>query len=212
MEVAARTMNDQSLDHWIERLNAGDVAAVERLFVAYEPYLRIAVRRRLGRRLRTKIDSGDVVQSVFADVLVGVRDQGWVFEGPDQLLALLRRIAWRRLADRYQKHRKALDCEQPLEALDPKALPDSSRPGPSAEARGHEFWERIVAACPPAHREVVRLRKEGLRLGEIAARTGLHEGSVRRIIYDVARRLAIPPKIGPEPEPEPEPSGPDGSS
>ena len=197
-------MNDDSLDRWIERLNSGDVAAVERIFVAYEPYLRIAVRRRLGRRLRTKVESRDIVQSVFADVLVGVRDRGWVFEGRNHLLALLRRIAWRRLADRYQKHRKALDREQPLEEFDPKALPDSARPGPSAEARGHEFWERIVAACPPGHLQVVRLRKEGLRIAEIAERTGLHEGTVRRILYELARRLAIPPKIGAVPD------GPDG--
>ena len=31
----------------------------------------------------------------------------------------------------------------------------------------------------------------GFRLGEIAARTGMHEGSVRRILYDLARRLAV---------------------
>jgi RNA polymerase sigma factor (sigma-70 family) len=198
-------MNEDSLDSWIERLNSGDVAAVERIYVAYEPYLRIAVRRRLGRHLRTKIESRDVVQSVFADVVVGVRDRGWVFEGRDQLLAMLRRIAWRRLADRYQKHRKALDREQPLEEFDTKALPDSAHPGPSAEARGHELWERIVEACPPAHREVVRLRKEGHRLAEIAERTGRHEGTVRRILYELARRLAIPPKIGADPD------GPDGS-
>jgi RNA polymerase sigma-70 factor (ECF subfamily) len=198
--VSARTRDEDSLDSWIERLNDGDLAAVERIFVAYEPYLRIAVRRRLGHRLRTKVDSGDVVQSVFADVLVGVRDRGWAFEGRDQLLALLRRIAWRRLADRYQKHRRALDREQPLEDFDPRDLPDSARPGPSAEARGHEFWERIVGACPPAHREVVRLRKDGLRLAEIAERTGLHEGTVRRILYELARRLSIPRKLDADPD------------
>jgi len=31
----------------------------------------------------------------------------------------------------------------------------------------------------------------GTLLAEIATRTGLHEGSIRRILYDLARRLAI---------------------
>jgi DNA-binding IclR family transcriptional regulator len=35
------------------------------------------------------------------------------------------------------------------------------------------------------------LKRQGLLLTEIAARTGLHEGSIRRILYDLARRLAI---------------------
>src|SRR4051794_31666603 len=74
-------MSQESLDQWLDRLNAGDVEAVERVFEAYEPYLRIAVRRRLSARLRSKVDSADIVQSVFADMVRGVRDGGWHFAG-----------------------------------------------------------------------------------------------------------------------------------
>ena len=35
------------------------------------------------------------------------------------------------------------------------------------------------------------MKRQGLPLAEIAGTTGLHEGSVRRILYDLARRLAI---------------------
>ncbi|MDB5351626.1 MAG: hypothetical protein JWN86_2873 [Planctomycetota bacterium] len=184
-------MNHDSLDHWIGRLNQGDVDAVGRVFQAYEPYLRIAVRRRMSPRLRSKVDSVDIVQSVFADVLRGVRDGGWHFDGRPQLLALLRRIAWRRLADRYQKHGLALEREQSLDETSPRSLPDATQPRPSQEAQGREFWERVLKSCPVAHHEVVRLRMNGYRMGEIASRTGLHEGSVRRILYDLARRLSI---------------------
>jgi RNA polymerase sigma factor (sigma-70 family) len=184
-------MIDDSLDVWIERLNRGDDEAVERVFLAYEPYLRIVVRRRLGRRLRTKIDSKDIVQSVFADVLGGVRRGGWKIGGRPQLLALLRRIAWCRIADRCQKHRQDLSREQSLGEMTPNSLPQSALPRPSEVAQGREFWERLLEACAPGHEEIVRLRMNGVRLGEIAARTGLHEGSVRRILYDLARRLSI---------------------
>lgn len=184
-------MSGESLDHWIERLNEGDVSAVEPVFRAYEPYLRIAVRRRLGQRLRSKVDSGDIVQSVFADVLRGVRDGGWHFAGRPQLLAFLHTIARRRLADRYQKDRQALERERPLDATPPRSLRDVVQPRPSQEAQGREFLEAVLRACPPAHHEVIRLRMNGFRMAEIAARTGLHEGSVRRVLYDLARRLSI---------------------
>jgi RNA polymerase sigma-70 factor (ECF subfamily) len=184
-------MNHESLDQWIGRLNGGDTEAVERVFLAYEPYLRIAVRRRLSRRLRSKFDSRDIVQSVFADVVRGVRDGGWHFAGTAQLEALLRKIAWRRLADRYQRHALALDREHSLEETPSKSLGDTAQARPSQEAQGREFWERILSACPPAHHDVVRLRMHGHRMRDIAERTGMHEGSVRRILYELARRLSI---------------------
>jgi RNA polymerase sigma-70 factor (ECF subfamily) len=184
-------MTEDSLDHWVERLNNGESEAVEHILLAYEPYLRIAVRRRLGQRLRTKVDSMDIVQSVFANVLNGFRNGGWRFAGPRQLRAFLRRIACRRLADRYQEHRKVLGREQSLGETASRSLPHSDLPRPSEVAEGREFWERVLQACPPTHREIVRLRMNGFRLSEIASRTGLHEGSVRRILYELARRLSI---------------------
>ncbi len=184
-------MSLEMTESWLTRLNAGDEAAVERLFLVYEPYLRMVVRRRLSAGLRQKVDSADIVQSVFADVVVGVRDGGWQFHNRAQLLGLLRRIASRRLGDRYEKHRKALTHERPLGGLTSADQPRAHEPQPSQVAQGREFWERVLRACPPEHEQIVRLRLAGLRLGEIATRTGLHEGSVRRILYELARRLAI---------------------
>ena len=190
-------MSEDSMDRWIGRLNEGDAEALGRVFTAYEPYLRIAIRRRLSRRLRVKVDSVDIVQSVFADVLAGFRAGGWRFANRAQWLAFLRRIAWRRVADRYRKHRHGLAREQALVETAPRALPPSALPRPSQVAQGREFWDRVLRACPPDHHEIVRLRVNGLRLGEIAARTGLHEGSVRRILYDLARRLSVGRRAAP---------------
>jgi RNA polymerase sigma-70 factor (ECF subfamily) len=184
-------MSDDSLSLWIERWNQGDAAAVERLLSASEPYLRIAVRRRLSKRLRAKIDSMDIVQSVYVNVLKGFRGNGWRFAGRPQLLAFLRQIAWRRLANRYQEHRQALEREQAIDESGPANVADAATPRPSQVAEGREFWERVLVLCPEPHREVVRLRAHGYRMAEIADRTGLHEGSVRRILYDLARRMSL---------------------
>ena len=53
--------------------------------------------------------------------------------------------------------------------------------------------ERFCASVPrpKAAPRIVRLRAEGWRFGEIAHRTGMHEGSVRRIFYDLARDLSV---------------------
>ena len=183
-------MSTHSLEYWIRRLGEGDADAVEPVFRAYEPYLRIAVRRRLSSRLRTKVDSGDIVQSVFADVLGGFRAGGWTFAGEAQFLAFLRRIAWRRLADCYQKHRRALSQERPLGESPSSEHPPSRLPRPSQVAQGHEFWDHLMEGSSPLHQEVVQLKSRGLKLAEIAARTGLHESSVRRILYNLARQFA----------------------
>ena len=80
-------MSLEHLDELIEKLNGGDLAAAERAFLAYEPYLRMAVRRQLTGPLRSKLDSMDIVQSVWADVLGGFRQAGWRFTDRSHLRA-----------------------------------------------------------------------------------------------------------------------------
>ncbi|HEV3166434.1 MAG TPA: sigma-70 family RNA polymerase sigma factor [Isosphaeraceae bacterium] len=183
-------MSDAYLDELIERLNDGDQAAAERVFQAYEPYLRMAVSRQLSGALRSKLDSMDIVQAVWTDVLVGFRESGWRFADRGQLQAFLATLARNRLIDRRRHYRQALERERPLAESEPADLPASSQPRPSEIAQGRELWERMLELCPPAHRELLNLRRQGLPLAEIAARTGLHEGSVRRIIYDLAKRIS----------------------
>jgi RNA polymerase sigma factor (sigma-70 family) len=185
-------MSVDHLDELIERLNDGDIVAAERAFLAYEPYLRMAVRRQLTGPLRSKLDSMDIVQSVWADVLCRFREAGWQFADRSHLRAFLVKVARNRLIDRRRQHHRALEQERPLHETAPQELPHAGQPRPSEVAQGQELWERMLDECPPAHREILRMKRQGFRLADIAARTGLHEGSVRRILYDLARRLAIP--------------------
>jgi DNA-binding IclR family transcriptional regulator len=48
----------------------------------------------------------------------------------------------------------------------------------------------MLAICPPAHRKVLELKRDGFSLDEVSERTGLHKSSVRRILYNLARQLA----------------------
>ena len=45
-------MNAEPLDDLLEKLCGGDPRAAEQVFLAYEPYLRLLVRRQLSAALR----------------------------------------------------------------------------------------------------------------------------------------------------------------
>jgi RNA polymerase sigma-70 factor (ECF subfamily) len=180
---------DSGLDLLLAKLCRGDSAAAEQVFLAYEPYLRLVVRRQLSPHLRAKFDSVDIVQSVWADVLDGFREAGWRFVDVAHLRAFLVKATRNRFIDRIRQHQRALEREQTLPRKEAH-LPASRQPRPSEVAQAGELWEQMLALCPPAHRELLFLKREGLPLAEIATRTGLHESSVRRILYDLARQLA----------------------
>jgi RNA polymerase sigma factor (sigma-70 family) len=183
-------MTTETLHDLLNRLRCGDDAAVERLVAEYEPFLRQVVRRGLPDRLRAKFDSADVVQSVWVQVLPGLRGGVWRVADGACLRALLSTITRRRLVSRYRRHRVALEKEDPA-VQDLASLPQARMPQPSETARADELWERMLAACPTEHHALLRLRREGLTMQEIADRLGIHEGSVRRILRRLARDLAI---------------------
>lgn len=194
-------MSDEPLQALLERLCHGDDQAAEQVFRTYEPYLRKVVRRQLPARLRAKFDSLDIVQSVWADVLDGFRRAGWRFEDADHLRAFLVKATRHRFIDRYRQHQRALERERPLAESENDAGPASPGPRPSEVARADDLWDKLLALCPPEHRDVLHLKRQGLAAPEIAARTGLHEDSVRRLLRQLARRLALqssnPPPAGP---------------
>jgi RNA polymerase sigma-70 factor (ECF subfamily) len=179
-----------SLEQLLEQLNNGDYTAAEQIFVAYESYLRLIVRRQISAALRAKFDSVDIVQSVWVDLLAGFREAGWRFSDPAQLRAFLIRTTRNRFIDRLRQHQHSLDREQPLENLAEGGGLHSPDAAPSEEAQAREVWARLLKLCPPDHRDLLRLKQQGFTLAEIAERTGLHPGSVRRILSELARRFA----------------------
>jgi len=183
-------MTDDALDALLGKLCSGDDAAAEQVFRAYEPYLRMHVRRLLPDPMRPKFDSVDVVQSVWADLLSGFRESGWKFNSAAQLRAFLIKATRNRFIDRVRQNRKAVDRQRPLEVVGPEHLADSQPDRPDEVVEADELWERMLALCPPAHRRLLELKRQGLGLAEIAQQTGLHESSVRRILYELARKLA----------------------
>ena len=182
---------NEPLDDLLAQLCSGDMAAAEQVFRAYEPYLRKAVRRQLPPPLRAKFDSADILQSVWTDLFRGFREAGWRFSDVDHLRGFLFVATRNRLIDRVRQHQKAAEREEPLGGGDRTHLLTSPHPRPSEIAQAQDLWDRMLAQCPPEHHELLKLRRQGYSLAEIAERTGLHPDSVRRVLRTLARQLAF---------------------
>ena len=137
-----------------------------------------------------KFDSVNIVQSVWADVVNGLRRSKWSFENVNQLRAFLVRMTCNRFVDRARQHRSSLKHEVPMppDVIEMMAVSDATPVGERLAA--DELWNQILDLCPPSRYEVLYLRRQGATLDDIASQTGLHKGSVRRILYEIGRLLA----------------------
>jgi RNA polymerase sigma-70 factor (ECF subfamily) len=181
----------EPLDDLLVQLSSGDMAAVEKIFLAYEPYLRKAVCRQFPASLRARLDPSDIIQSVWADLLRGFREAGWRFSDADHLRGFLYVATRNRLLDRVRQHQKAAQREEPIgRGSEPPLLP-SMQPRPSEVAQADDLWQRMLRHCPPEYRLLLELKREGYSLAEIGERSGLHPDSIRRILRTLARQLAF---------------------
>ncbi len=85
----------------IARARQRDEAALAELLQAHTQRLLESIRSELGNRLRQRLESQDVMQQVFVDVLRDI-DQ-FVDTGHDSFFAWLRRIALNRICDADRK-------------------------------------------------------------------------------------------------------------
>jgi RNA polymerase sigma-70 factor (ECF subfamily) len=183
-------MSPKPLDTLLQKLTSGDAAAAEQVFRTYEPYLRIVVRRRLSAEMRTKFDSIDIVQSVWLHMFKRFREAGCTFVDVDHLRAFLVQLTRHRLIDRVRRHRLAIESERSLEGTGVEDAAISKSPQPLENLQTDELWEQLLELCPPAHVDILHLKRDGALTGEVAARTGLNEGSIRRILNTLSKRLA----------------------
>jgi RNA polymerase sigma factor (sigma-70 family) len=183
-------MKSDPIDALLDKLSSGDPAVVEQAFLAYEPVLRMMVRRKLPARLRAKFDSVDVVQSVWADLLDGFRQAGWRFADAAHLRAFLIKATRHRFIDRIRQHDRVLQHEHAIDGKGLESFSADKQDRPSELVQADEKWEQMLAICPEGLREILRLRRQGKSLDEIAAAIGFHKSSIRRILYQLERRLA----------------------
>src|SRR4051812_41242904 len=171
---------DEQLEALVDGLNRGDEIAIQRAYQVYQPFLRMIVSRRLSIPLRARVDSLDIVQSIWADLVPVFRRAGCQFPDAARLRSFLVRVTRNRLVDRQRKHGRVLGRERAIALEELQDLPGPQHDRPSQSLQADDLWQRLLSSCTPSHSEILKLKREGVTSAEIAARVGMHESSVRR--------------------------------
>ncbi|MBX9653093.1 sigma-70 family RNA polymerase sigma factor [bacterium] len=177
------------MDDLLESLAQGDDNATEEVFQRCEPLLRMVIRRQISRDLQARFDAEDILQSIWADLVVGFRAGSWQFNSSAELRAFLILAARNRLIDRARQANAQSRFQTQISHDRFGQVPAQASPTPSEWAQANDLWDQLLDLCPPQHRVIVEKKRDGMSLKEIAESTQLHPSSIRRILYDLARRL-----------------------
>jgi len=179
----------------VREAKSGDAEALNRLFGRYYERVRRIVRLRLGARLRTRLDSSDILQDTFAAAVTAfdrfeLRDEGSVINW-------LSRIAERQVlaaADHFGAQKRSAAREVPLAGphvgdetsaigLDPSATGLAPRDA-AEKAELIRLIEERLAELPESYREVILLRNyAGMSWDDVARETGRPSADAARMMH-----------------------------
>ena len=177
----------------LERAKAGSADAVNELYERCAGRLLAYIRLRMGRDLRARLESRDILQATLLKSVEHFED----FEGQHSgsLMAWLAKIAEHEIRDRadYQ-HRQRRDAAREVPIETDAALPAAARSALSQAILTEEAeqLEAALESLTAAHREVILLRKfEELPFGEIARRLGKSEDACRMLLARAMTALTL---------------------
>ncbi len=181
----------------LKRAQAGSQDASRELYETYGRHVIRCVRHRLWRRMRTRFDSQDFSQQVWASFFL--HENLPDFETPDELMAFLGAMAERKviLENRRQAAQKNnLRRESPINEHDTHVgyHPAAPDPTPSTVAVYQEQYQRIIVNQAPEVREVAELRFAGNTFREISNSLEIDERTARRFMRRLKRTTPPQPE------------------
>jgi RNA polymerase sigma-70 factor (ECF subfamily) len=178
---------------------AGSDEALDRLYARYGPRLLSFIRLKMGRDLRARVESRDIVQATFLKSFEHLDD----FDGSTgrSLLGWMMRIAEREIQDRADFHtRDKRDARRDVDVRDHSDIAVRTKSALSKlilDERA-ERVENAIATLTDTHRQVILLRTfEELSFPEIATRLGKSEDASRMLFARAmtALTLALSPAL-----------------
>jgi RNA polymerase sigma-70 factor (ECF subfamily) len=187
------TPNDDEFRQLMERVVAGSDEAASQLLARYGAAVLQAVRRRLNRQLRSKFDSLDFVQDVWASFFANPPRDGQL-NRPELLVAFLTRVAKNKVVDatrqRMQGLKHNVNRERSLDrstAGGPAQVP-AQQETPSQAVSRDEEWLRLLDAQPVVYRRILIMLREGRKPADIAQELHIHPRTIRRLIDKLVPR------------------------
>ena len=179
----------------MDALAAGSEEAAWELTRLYSPHIVRAVRMSLPRVLRTKVDSVDFVQSVWASLLLDPEEL-LHFEEPQQFIRYLSAIARTKVVDKYRHYstqRRDVHCEIRASTTSRSCqgrgsdshqidLP-AAQPTPSQIAVVRERWQAVLQQSSMRDKEIIALRLKGLDYNRIAQSLSINKKTVQRTVH-----------------------------
>jgi RNA polymerase sigma-70 factor (ECF subfamily) len=168
----------------VEKAQEGDREAFGELARGYRARLEALVRSRMGEAVRKALEPEDVVQETLTRALQSLDRFRWTRE--DSFLRWLGGIAENIIVKAASRLKRSATLQIPED------LPASGT-SVSRRLRRNERLERLkeaISKLTPDQKEVVRLaRIEGLKIKEIAARTGRSADAVKQLMLRGLRSL-----------------------
>ncbi len=181
---------NQSFQSLMERVQKGCPDAVCLLVEQYGHHIVRAVRRSLAREMRSKFDSTDFAQAVWASFF-RVPDRADELRTPEALLAFLTTLARNKVVQefrrRLQSQKYNLRAERSAEDSAVAVTLTDRQPSPSQMAQARERQQLMLQKLPDRHQPILGLRLAGKTCEEIAAELGVSERTVRRALQSLAR-------------------------
>lgn len=173
----------------LEEVKNGSATAVERLVTEYGPVIRHVIRGRLDPRIRSKFDSIDFEQMVWASVF-RVQDPAFDFETPQDFCRFLAALARNKVIDehrrRFNSQKRQVTREQDWDS-ETAASQNSREPSPSQVAQARELASRMLRGHSARNRRIMEMRMEGASVREIADALQIDMSTVRRTIARVTQ-------------------------
>lgn len=167
-------------------VRSGSPDAVWRLIETYGPHIQRVVRRRLDRRMRSKFDSLDFVQMVWASFFRNPHEI-CSLGSPEDLVRYLAALARHKVIEEYRRRIRTRKYNVARErSLDDSELTlarvHAAQPTPSQIAIAREKWEQLIQGRPERDRSIVQMRIRGATFLEIGRQLGIDERTARRVI------------------------------
>jgi len=189
-----KSVCNHKTQYLITLAKAGDDSAVNQLCRVYGERVRRIVRFRMGRELRPKLDSVDLVQDVIFSALEGLGNFTYKNEG--DFLRWLSRIAQNALRDNLDKlyadkrdirREVRLDSNRPATEdghVEPRGPIQATTPSMIlSQKEDLDKLEKALDKLKPEYREVIVLAKiDELSYAEIADRLGKSINAVGHLI------------------------------
>ena len=186
--------DDYKTQRLVSLAKDGDKSALEHLCKIYGERVRRIIRLRMGKELRAKVESIDLVQDAFISALRSLQDFTYKNEG--DFLRWISRIAENRIRDNLDKlhaDKRDIRKEIPLKDDDQSsqssfvrdfAPADSTTPSVIMSKREElDSLEKAMDKLKPEYKEIVTLTKiEGLSYQEVGNRLGKSSDAVRMLL------------------------------